>query len=220
MIEIQNVSKAYCTRGAKTVVFDRLNLSIPRGRNLAIMGCNGAGKSTLMRLLSGAERPDSGRILRSASVSWPLGFAGGFNGSMTGVENVRFVSRVYGRDTDAVLDYVRDFAEIGHHLRLPMRTYSSGMRARLAFGLSLAIDFDCYLIDEAMSVGDARFRAKSKAAFADKMAKAGQVVMVSHSLGIIREYCNCGILLERGGKVAHFDDAESLIEAYKAHLEK
>lgn len=220
MIELQDVCKVYRTRGSKTVVFDHFNLAIPRGRNLAIMGCNGAGKSTLMRLLSGAERPDSGRIWRSTSVSWPLGFAGGFNGSMTGVENVRFVARVYGRDSDAILDYVRDFADLGGHLRLPMRTYSSGMRARLAFGLSLAIDFECYLIDEAMAVGDARFRAKSKQAFSEKMANAAQVIMVSHSLATIREYCNCGILLEPGGKVTHFDDAEGLIEAYKAHLEK
>jgi capsular polysaccharide transport system ATP-binding protein len=214
MIELVDITKIYRTFGVRTVVFDRLTLSIPRGRNLAIMGRNGAGKSTLMRLLSGAERPDRGRIYRSTSVSWPVGFAGGFNGSMTGVENVRFVARVYGRDSDAVLAATADFAELGHHIRLPIKTYSSGMKARLAFGLSLAIDFDCYLIDEAMAVGDDRFRHKSRAALEAKLGRS-QVIMVSHSPKTIQEFCTCGILLSEGGVVEHFDDPAALIAAYQ-----
>lgn len=217
MISLHNVCKTYRTKGVKTKVFDKLSFSVKRGKNLAIMGRNGAGKSTLMRLLSGAERPDRGKIYRSTNVSWPIGFSGGFNGSMTGVENVRFVSRVYGKDSDAVLDEVREFAALGHHLRLPIRTYSSGMKARLAFGLSMAIDFDCYLIDEVMAVGDDRFRAKSKQMLQDKMERA-QVVMISHSEKIILDYCDSGILLENGGKVTHFDTARGLIDAYKSHL--
>ncbi|SCM76456.1 Polysialic acid transport ATP-binding protein KpsT [uncultured Pleomorphomonas sp.] len=212
MLALDDVSKAYKLKGVHKVILDRVSFSFPEGRNVAIMGRNGAGKSTLMRLLAGAEQPDSGRVLRSLRVSWPLGFAGGFNGSMTGMENVRFVARVYGQDTEAVIDYVRDFSELGRSLDLPIRTYSSGMKARLAFGLSMAIDFDCYLIDEITAVGDERFKRKSQAIFKEKLSNS-RVIMISHSIGAIREYCDCGILLE-SERIIFFDTANQLISAY------
>ena len=168
----------------------------------------------MMRLLAGSEPPTTGRVYRSLRVSWPLGFAGGFNGSMTGIENIRFVSRIYGQDTEAVIAYVVDFAELGPSLRLPIKTYSSGMKARLAFGLSMAINFQVYLIDEITAVGDESFRRKSQAVFQKKL-KESQIIMVSHTRSTIREYCDCGLLLDKGD-VTFFDDVNDLLEAYSA----
>jgi len=177
------------------------------------MGKNGAGKSTMMRLMAGIEPPDYGRVYRTSRVSWPLGFSGGFNGSMTGIENIRFVSRIYGQNTERVIAYVTDFAELGVSLRLPIMTYSSGMKARLAFGLSMAIDFDVYLIDEITAVGDENFKKKSQAVFQDKLANS-QIIMVSHSPSTIKQYCDCGLLLE-GDRIMYFDDVDDLLRAYK-----
>ncbi|MDF7826604.1 ABC transporter ATP-binding protein [Pontiellaceae bacterium B12227] len=195
-------------------LFSRLSFRFEQGRNIGVMGPNGAGKSTLLRLLSGAELPDRGQIRRNVRVSWPLGFAGGFNGSMTGLENVRFVSRIYGQNTEYVINYVEDFSELGKSMRLPIKTYSSGMKARLAFGLSMAIDFDCYLIDEITAVGDANFRRKSKTALEQKLDHS-RIIMVSHSQETIKSYCDCGLLLTHEGLTYH-DDVESLLSAYKA----
>lgn len=213
MVELVDISKTYTLKGVRKVIFDHLSFRFPMGRNIAIMGPNGAGKSTLLRLIAGTEQADSGRIYRNARVSWPLGFASGFNGSMTGLENVRFVSRIYGQDTEAVVEYVEKFSELGKSMRLPIKTYSSGMKARLAFGLSMAIDFDCYLIDEITAVGDANFKKKSKAALEEKLDHS-RIIMVSHSPATIKSYCDCGLLLTYEGLTYH-DDVESLLSAYK-----
>jgi capsular polysaccharide transport system ATP-binding protein len=214
MLAFDRVSKSYKLRGVKKVILDDLSFVFPERRNLAIMGKNGAGKSTMMRLLAGSEPPDTGQVFRSLRVSWPLGFAGGFNGSMTGLENIRFVSRIYGQDTSRVIEYVTEFAELGPSLRLPIKTYSSGMKARLAFGLSMAIDFQVYLIDEITAVGDENFKNKSQAVFKEKL-ESSQIIMISHSAATIKDYCNCGLLLDNGG-VTYFSDVDDLIEAYKA----
>jgi capsular polysaccharide transport system ATP-binding protein len=212
VIELRNLSKAYRIKGIRKQVLDRVTLHFPADRNVAIMGPNGSGKSTLMRLLAGAEQPDEGEVIRKVSVSWPLGFSGGFNGSMTGIENIRFIARVYGADSEDVIDRVTDFAELGPSLRLPVKTYSSGMKARLAFGMSMAIDFQCYLIDEVIAVGDETFRRKSQAMFRGKLSQS-RIVMVSHSAAQIREYCQGGFLLS-GGSVRYFDKVDELITAY------
>jgi len=212
MIELQSVSKTYRLKGIRKQVFDDFTFTFPRNKNVAVLGPNGAGKSTLMRLISGAEAPDRGRIIRRAKLSWPLGFSGGFNGSMTGIENIRFVSRIYGADSDQVIDSVADFAELGKSLHLPIKTYSTGMRARLAFGISLAIDFDYYLVDEVIGVGDASFRRKSQNALREKLPHS-RLIMVSHSMGHVRELCDCGLLLSPNG-IWFFDDVEMLIHAY------
>jgi len=213
MIDLINISKSYTAKGVKKRVIDRLNFSFPRDKNVAILGPNGAGKSTLMRLIAGTELPDEGRIVRHGRVSWPLGFAGGFNGSMTGIENIRFVARIYGQKTNAVIDYVHDFAELGKSLSLPVRTYSNGMKARLAFGLSMAIDFDCYLIDEITAVGDENFRRKSRKVFTEKLPHA-RIFMISHAMNQILEYCQCGLLISPEG-VWYFDDVRDLVRAYE-----
>ncbi len=212
MIDLLNVSKTYTLQGVRKVILDEVNFRFPKDKNIAIMGHNGAGKSTLMRLIAGAEQPDKGRLRRNVKVSWPLGFAGGFNGSMTGLENIRFVARVYGEDTEAIIESVKAFSELGESLYLPINTYSSGMKARLAFGLSLAIDFECYLIDEITAVGDKNFKKKSQRAFSEKLSSS-RVIMVSHSLSEIRSYCQCGVLL-KNGKLQYFDTVDDLIKAY------
>lgn len=213
MLAFDRVSKSYKLKGVKKVILDDLSFDFPEGRNIAIMGKNGAGKSTMMRLLAGSEPPDSGHVYRSLRVSWPLGFAGGFNGSMTGLENIRFVSRIYGQDTARVIDYVTEFAELGPSLRLPIKIYSSGMKARLAFGLSMAIDFQVYLIDEITAVGDESFKRKSQAVFKEKL-ESSQIIMISHSAATIKDYCDCGLLLDKGG-VTFFSDVDDLLAAYK-----
>jgi len=214
MFDLIGVSKSYKIKGVRKNVLDDVSFSFPKDRNVAIMGPNGVGKSTLMRMLAGIEAPDRGRIHRSVQVSWPMGFSGGFNGLMTGLENVRFVARLYGADTEAVIDYVETFAQLGASFRLPIQSYSNGMKSRLALGLSLAVDFDCYLIDEITEVGDRAFRARSKRAFEEKLSRAN-VVVVSHSASTIRDYCECGVLI-RDRSLIYYDAIEDLIGAYEA----
>jgi len=213
MIDLLDISKAYFLKGVRKNILSHLTFSFPADRNVAIVGPNGAGKSTLMRIIAGAELPDSGTVVRRGRISWPLGFAGGFNGSMTGIENIRFVARIYGQDTESVIDYVRDFSELGTSLNLPIRTYSSGMKARLAFGMSMAIDFDCYLVDEITAVGDESFKRKSKRVFEEKLPRS-RIVMISHSMEQLREYCHCGILLDKV-QPRFFAELEDLISFSK-----
>ena len=161
MIELQNVCKRYRVKTGWHTVLDNVNLRIEEGKSIGILGVNGAGKSTMIRIIGGAELPDSGHVIRTSRVSWPIGFSGCFHGTLTGRENLRFVSRVYGADIRKVTEYVEDFAELSDYMDMPVKTYSSGMRSKLAFGLSMAIGFDFYLIDEAYSVGDAAFKQKA-----------------------------------------------------------
>jgi len=215
MIELCGVTKAYPTPSGQHVVLDRISATFPEGVSVGILGRNGAGKSTMLRILGGAEQPDSGKVVRSGRVSWPIGFAGGFNGSLTGEENCRFAARIYGADLDEVIEYSQDFAEIGEYFRMPVRTYSSGMRARLAFGLSMAIDFDTYLVDEVTAVGDSSFQAKCKRAFAERRERSS-VIIVSHQLSTIRAYADRVALINRG-RLHFFDNIDKAAKAYEAH---
>ncbi len=216
MIELHNVSKSYRTNQGRNVVFRNLSLVIPTGRNVALIGRNGAGKSTLMRLLGGLDMPDSGKIVSDQRISWPVGLSGGFQGSLTGKENVKFVCRVFGAEGQNMRDKVRfveEFAEIGRYYDQPVKTYSSGMRARVAFGLSLAFDFDYYLVDEALSVGDAHFRDKAARAFKERVDKA-KIILVTHGMGQVRSLCDY-VLLVQDGTVQAFEDVEAGISAYQ-----
>ncbi|MEN5162187.1 ABC transporter ATP-binding protein [Achromobacter kerstersii] len=217
MIELRGVTKSYRTNRGKKVIFRDLSLVIPSDRNVALIGRNGAGKSTLMRLLGGLDTPDSGRIITNQRISWPVGLSGGFQGSLTGRQNVKFVCRVFGADGDDMrkkVNYVQDFAEIGEYFDQPVKTYSSGMKARVAFGLSLAFDFDYYLVDEAMSVGDAHFREKAAQAFKDRVDRA-KIILVTHGMGQVRKLCDY-VLLVNDGKVHKYEDVEEGIAAYQA----
>ena len=212
MIELQHVFKSYPLKEGKHTVLNDVNLRIEEGRNLAILGLNGAGKSTLIRIIGGAEAPDSGQVIRTSRVSWPIGFSGGFHGSLTGRENLRFVSRIYGADIKKVTEYVEDFAELGPYLDMPIKTYSSGMKSKLAFGLSMAISFDFYLIDEAFSVGDAAFRAKAARALKERTGQS-TLIFVSHSTIAVRNACVCGAVLNEGSLV-YYPILEDAIKQY------
>ena len=217
MFELRNVTKSYLTPNGRRYVFRNLSLAIPPGKNIGLIGRNGAGKTTLMRLLGGADVPDSGTIATDRSISWPVGLTGGFQGSMSGRDNIKFVCRIYGATGDAMREkirYVQEFAEIGDWIDEPIKTYSSGMRSRVAFGLSMAFDFDYYLIDEVMSVGDAQFKRKCADVFKEKMQKSN-VVLVSHSMPEIEKLCDI-VLLVRDGGIQVYEDVAEGIKAYNS----
>jgi len=214
MIQLDNVTKEYRLKnGQVKSILRNLSIELPE-RNIAILGRNGMGKSTLLRMIAGIEDPDNGQIITKKRLSWPIGFRGSFHSELTGLENVKFVARIYGQDTDRIVEYVEEFAEIGAFFREPYKTYSSGMGARLAFGLSMAINFDVYLIDELMSVGDAQFQKKSKATFHGKLS-GSKIIMVSHSMDALRDYCDCGIVIHNG-TVLFSDSLEDAISTYEA----
>ena len=212
MIQLSNVYKFYKTFGMRKVVLDHVSLDFQSGWSYGLMGVNGAGKSTTLRILAGTESANSGKVRRSVRVSWPLGFSGGFHPNMTGRENVYFVSRIYGEDPIKVSRFVEDFAEIGEYIDRPIKTYSSGMGARLAFGLSMAIEFDCYLIDEITAVGDSRFAARCQEVF-DQRRERTDIIMVSHAIPTVKAYCQRGAVLV-DGRVLMFDDVDEAIEVY------
>ncbi|MGR3365889.1 ABC transporter ATP-binding protein [Sagittula stellata] len=209
MIRFENVTKRYVTEGKVVTVVSGMSLTVPTGRSVGLLGRNGAGKSTVLRMVSGATRPTEGRIVTTGQVSWPVGFAGSFHPDLTGQQNCRFVARIYGVDTDELVDFVEDFAGLGPHFRMPIRTYSSGMRSRLAFGISMGIHFDVYLVDEITAVGDAAFRERSDALFKARLRSAGALVC-SHALPQIRLLCDSGIVLEHG-RAWYYDDVEDAI---------
>lgn len=215
MIEVVGMTKSYRTTRGREYVFRDLSFAVPDGRNVALVGRNGAGKSTLLRLIGGIDEPDAGRIRCNGSISWPVGLSGGFQGSLTGRQNAKFVARVHGAEGDRmrrVVRYVEEFAEIGRYFDQPVNTYSSGMRSRVAFGLSMAFDFDYYLVDEALSTGDAHFRKKATQAFRDRVGRAN-LILTTHSMGQVRNLCDMVVLL-RDGQVTCFDDVEAGIKEY------
>ncbi|WP_018954486.1 ABC transporter ATP-binding protein [Thioalkalivibrio sulfidiphilus] len=220
MIEVHNVYKRYHNHHGSDWVLKGINFTLPKGVSVGLLGRNGAGKSTLLRLIGGMDYPDRGEIVRKCRVSWPIGLTGAFQGSMTGRQNVKFVARVHGNESsiDEVMRFVEDFAEIGKAFDEPVKTYSSGMRSRLAFGLSLAFDFDVYLSDEATAVGDKAFKEKAKKAFKDRVSRAS-LIMVSHSEGILKDLCQAGLWLDKGEAV-WFDDINDALNAYHESIEK
>lgn len=217
MIEFRNVEKFYPTRdGGRKVLVSGLNLCLPYGAKVGLLGRNGAGKSSLIGMIAGTVKLNGGEIRREGTVSWPLGFSGSFAVDLTGAQNARFVARIYGVDSDALVDYVSDFAELGEFMRMPVRSYSAGMRARLAFGISMGLAFDWYLVDEITAVGDAAFRKKSLAVFGSRLKDAG-LIMVSHADATLREYCTSGIVLDQG-RAEYFDDIEDAIACHGRNM--
>lgn len=218
MIRLENVSKRFHLNGNVRTIAENISVTFPKGRSVGLIGRNGAGKSSLLRMISGAMEPDSGRITVEGSLSWPVGFAGSFHRDLTGAQNTRFIARVYGVDTDELLDFVADFSELGKQFRQPVHTYSSGMKSRLAFGISMGIHFDMYLVDEVTAVGDASFQEKSEAVFMNRMETSG-AIFISHSLASIRRVCTAVATLENG-VLTYFDNMQDGFDQHIKHMER
>jgi len=215
VIALNNVTKSYVTRYGKYCVFRDITITLPENRNIGIIGPNGAGKTTLLRMIGKMDFPDRGEVVVTKKTSWPVGLIAGSQGSMTGRDNTLFVCRIQGiknRASDRYVSFVQDFADIGKHFDLPVKTYSAGMRARLNFGISMAFEFDLYLVDEVTAVGDMHFKKKSKAVFAEKRKKAN-LIMVSHNMGVIRENCDVGVLVNKG-KIEVYENINDAIKIY------
>ncbi|AMU04871.1 ATP-binding protein [Burkholderia cenocepacia] len=213
MIDLKDICKDYHTRQGKRRVLDKINLRVHAGEKIGILGRNGAGKSTMIRLISGAELPTEGKIRRNMSVSWPLAFGGAFQGSLTGMDNLRFICRVYGADAKAAEPFVQEFSELGYYLREPVKSYSAGMRARLAFAISMAIEFECFLIDEIIAVGDSRFHAKCHHELFERRRDRA-LIIVSHDAGYIREHCDRAAVLAQG-KLHSFEQIDDAYAFYQ-----
>ncbi|WP_420861704.1 ABC transporter ATP-binding protein [Algirhabdus cladophorae] len=218
MIELRNLTKRFIMRGQEKIAIDDVSAIFPSGVAVGLLGRNGAGKSTLLKMISGAMDPTSGEILTTGAISWPVGFAGSFHPDMTGIQNTRFVARIYGVDTDQLVDFVYDFSELGRQFNMPVRSYSSGMRSRLAFGISMGVPFDTYLVDEVTAVGDQAFRDKSNQVFQARLEHAG-AIMVSHSIGMLRDNCQAGAVLERG-QMEFYDDINDAIDVHLENMRK
>lgn len=213
MIELHQVRKVYRRDGRVKTVLNDVSGALDTRRAYALLGGNGAGKSTFLRLLAGSELPNRGRIVRRGRISWPLGFSGGFHPQMTGRQNVAFIARVYDVNVEDTIEFAEEFAEIGMHMNLPIGTYSSGMMARLAFAVSMAVEFDFYLIDEITAVGDERFAQRCREAFAERRARSG-LILASHSIGTVRDYCEHALVL-REGELTYFEDLDEGIAFYR-----
>lgn len=216
MIRFESLTKIFTLGGQRKVVVQNANLELESGCSVALLGRNGAGKSTLLRMIAGTVEPTAGRIVSTGTISWPVGFAGSFHPELTGIQNTRFIARIYGVDTDELVEFVEDFAGLGVHFRLPLKTYSSGMKSRLAFGVSMGIPFDTYLVDEVTSVGDAAFRVRSAEVFKSRMQTSGSIV-ISHSMQMVRQLCNAGVVLENGNLV-YYADLEAAIAHHESNM--
>lgn len=216
MIVVRDLWKSYRYRSTEKIVARGHNLTFPDRTAVALLGRNGAGKSTLLRMIAGIEDPDSGSIISDGSISWPVGFAGSFHPELTGAQNIRFVGRVYGVDTDQLITFVEEFADLGQQFHVPFKGYSSGMRSRLAFGLSMGIQFDTYLLDEVTSVGDAAFRQKSMDLLQERLSESA-ALFVSHSMPMVKRLCQAAVVLI-DGNARYYDDLDEAVEVHEAAM--
>ncbi len=217
MIRLENLGKHFAMEDGTHRVFEGLSMTLPPGRSLGLLGRNGAGKSTLMQIIAGTMRPSTGRVVRHSRISWPIGHANSFHPDMTGLQNTRFLARVYGVDSESLADFVEEFADIGAHFYMPLRTYSNGMRARLSFGVAMGIPFDTYLIDEVTAAGDKAFRTRSRRVFRARLAQA-DAIMISHSMSDLRKFCDSGLVLHQG-RLELYHDIEEAIARHEALLD-
>jgi capsular polysaccharide transport system ATP-binding protein len=214
MIDIRHLSKSYPSRHGPVTVLDDINITIGRGEKVGFLGRNGAGKSTLIRLIGGVEPPTRGEVVRNMTISWPLAFGGAFQGSLTGLDNLRFICRIYGVDDKEKIEFVEDFCELGRSFKEPVKTYSSGMAARLAFAISMAVEFDCFLIDEVIAVGDHRFSERCQRELFEKRGDRA-LIIVSHNADMIREHCSRACVLDQG-RMTSFDDLDEAYRFYES----
>ncbi|MCB1754980.1 MAG: ABC transporter ATP-binding protein [Gammaproteobacteria bacterium] len=213
MIALENVSKSYHSRLGSVDVLKNVNIVFPQDKNVGVLGLNGAGKSTLVRIIGGTEYPDSGKVIRNARISWPMGYSGGFVSSLTGRENARFVARIYGAKSDYIENFTQEFAELGFHFDMPLKSYSAGMRSRFALSVSLACDFEVYLVDETMETGDARYKEKCRRVFAERKERSS-IILVSHNESAIRRNCDQAAILHRG-RLDYYEDLDEAFKHYR-----
>ncbi len=218
MIQVTGLTKRYPTRQGDVTVLNDINFTVSPGEKIGILGKNGAGKSTLVRMISGVERPTSGSVTRSMSVSWPLAFGGAFQSTLTGLDNLRFICRIYGVSFADKVEFVEGFSELGRYLREPVKHYSSGMRARLAFAISMVIEFDCFLIDEVVAVGDSRFHEKCQIELFEKRADRA-MILVSHDAEFVAKHCDTAAVLVDGSLHA-FSTTEEAFDYYRQQQER
>ena len=216
MIRLVGVSKTFYADGISKTIADNIDVTFPTGTSVALIGRNGAGKSSLLKIIAGTMRPSAGHVEVDGQVSWPVGFAGSFHGELSGLQNVRFVARIYGVDTDQLVDFVHETSELGDQFYLPFRTYSQGMRARLGFSTSMGIDFDTYLIDEVTSVGDESFRSKSEALLQERLESRSAIV-VSHSGPMLKRLCDSAVVIENGA-ATWFDDVDDALRQHRENM--
>lgn len=216
MIHLDRVSKSFRRKGCVQRVLHQVNFTLPDVQGLALIGRNGAGKSTLLRLIAGTMRPDAGRVITDESVSWPMGFSGGFHPALSGAQNTRFVARIYGRNPREMADFVYSYSELGAAWQRPVGNYSQGMKARLAFAISMGVDFDTFLVDEIIGVGDQAFRKKCADTFRVRMNRS-KVVMISHNPGTLRQFCQAGLVLEHG-RLTYFPRLDDALAHHDANL--
>ena len=213
MIRLENITKGVWVQDSYRLVLDDISIQFPEGRAIGLLGRNGAGKSTLLQIMAGTVQPTRGRVVRRGTISWPIGSVNSLHPDMTGLQNTRFLARLYGVESDALTRFVADFAEIGAHFNMPLRTYSQGMKSRLSFGIAMGIPFDTYLIDEVTGAGDTTFKRKSRHVFADRMARAS-AIMVSHSMSDMRKFCDSGMVLA-GGRLEFFASINAAIRRHE-----
>ena len=213
MIQLENISKGIWVENSYRLVLDDISIQFPADRAIGLLGRNGAGKSTLLQIIAGTVQPTQGQVVRRGNISWPIGSVNSLHPDMTGVQNTRFLARLYGVESDALTSFVAEFADIGAHFNMPLRTYSQGMKSRLSFGIAMGIPFDTYLIDEVTGAGDATFKRKSRHVFADRMARAS-AIMVSHSMSDMRKFCDSGVVLD-SGRLEYFPSIKAAIARYE-----
>lgn len=216
MLVCSGLTKSFTVRDKRKVILDNVSFRLSTGQSLGLLGRNGAGKSTLLQILSGSLNPESGSVATDGRISWPVGLRAAFHRDMTGVQNVRFVARIYGVDSDELVDFVHDFSELGDHFFMPFRTYSSGMRSRISFGTAMGIRFDTYLVDEVTAVGDAAFRRKSRAVLRARL-DAASAIMVSHNMDELADICDAGLVLGRS-EARWFDDIGDAIAYHEEQM--
>jgi ABC-type polysaccharide/polyol phosphate transport system ATPase subunit len=198
-----------------------VSFEVPEGQVLGVVGANGAGKSTLMRTVAGILPPNSGRVEVHGRVSTLLALGVGFNRKMTGRQNVVLGGLAAGLSRGqlaAKYEEIVAFAELEDFMDMPMRTYSSGMYGRLAFAVAVTMEPEILLIDEALSVGDARFRKKSFRKMRELCGEDRTILLVSHALGSIKELCDQAIWIHKG-ELRMWDEPENVVDAYTEFLE-
>ena len=206
----------------KFYALKNVNFEVKKGEHLAILGLNGAGKSTLLKTIVGVYKPAEGTVEKNGVIAPLLELGAGFDPNYTGEENIYLYGAILGYDRNYIkskFDEIVEFSELGHFIKVPVKNYSSGMRARLGFSIATAVEPDVLILDEVLSVGDAGFKKKSLAKVRSLFDKGVTVLFVSHSIEQVKAICDTAILLEHGEIIAQ-GNVEDVIPIYEEKTKK